>query len=76
MIKASILFPTVFYHKVVCLSFFEQGRGDGVLSTEVLLKEQGRQRFIYPLKFAIEGTVAKGDLGNNRFPFDIVVVVK
>jgi hypothetical protein len=42
----------------------------------VLLEKQGSEWLIYTFKLGIEGTVAKGDLGNDSISFDVVVIVK
>ena len=68
--------PFVLYDQIVGLAVFEKWCCNRILFVKVLLEKQGREWFIYVCKLGIEGTVAKGNLGNNSFLFDIVVVVK
>jgi len=42
----------------------------------MLLQQQRGERFVYAFEFSVESAVAKGNLGDNRLPFDIVMVVK
>ena len=59
MVETLILTPFVLDDKILCLSLFEQGDGDGVLFVKMLLPEQRGQRFIDTLKFGVEGTVVE-----------------
>ena len=72
--KALILLSFILNHQIVCIPFFEQRHGDGIVFIKMLSYEEGCERFIDTLKFGVEGTVVKLDLFDNTWAFDIVVV--
>ena len=76
MIEALMILSTVLYDEIVRFPFFEQRSSNSILLVKMLLQKQGRKWCINTFKLGIEGTVAKGDLGNDRFSFDIVVITK
>jgi len=74
MVETPVLLPLIFDDEVVCLSFFEQRYGDGIVFVEMLLYKEGCERLIDTLKFGVKGTVVKLYLLDNTWAFDIVVV--
>jgi len=76
MIETLVLLSIVFYDEVVCFSSLEQRSSNSILLVKMLLQKQGGEWCIDTFKLGIEGTVAKGNLGNDSISFDVIVIVE
>ena len=76
IVEPLMLFTFVFQYKIISMVIFYERYGNTVLSVKVLFNDEVSERFIYTLKFGIEGTIVELYLFDDRRAFNVVVVCR